>query len=183
MGARFRKEYLGRAIITFFGISIILITLVITYFLIQKGTQTFAVLKYPVMQFLTGTSWTPPLLPSSPKGEVGSFVFIVGTVVVSGLALIIATPFAVISGLFITEISPGLGKKILQPTIEIFVGIPSVVYGWIGYTILCPAIKTIFHMQFDGFQRTCGRHRTFRYDLPDYRHRFRRRNSQPAEWI
>jgi phosphate transport system permease protein len=84
-------------------------------------------------------------------GQIGSLIFIVGTVVVSGLALILATPLALICGIFITEISPRLGKKFLQPAIEIFVGIPSVVYGWLGYTVLCPAIKTIFHLQFYGF--------------------------------
>jgi len=146
----FRKEYLGRIIITFFGLFIILITLAITYFLIQKGTQTFTVLKYSVTQFLTGLKWTAPLLKSDPKGQVGSAVFILGTLMVSGIALLIATPFAVISGIFITEISPNIGKKILQPSIEIFVGIPSVVYGWLGFTVLCPFIKTAFHLQFNG---------------------------------
>jgi phosphate transport system permease protein len=148
---RFKKEYLGRIIITFFGIFIILITLVITYFLFQKGVQTFTVLKYPILQFLTGINWTPQMLLSSPKGQVGSLVFIMGTLMVSGLALLIATPFAVISGLYIVEISPRIGKKYLQPAIEIFVGIPSVVYGWLGYTVLCPFIQQIFHMQFTGY--------------------------------
>jgi phosphate transport system permease protein len=42
-----------------------------------------------------------------------------------------------------SEISPKFGKKILQPVIEIFVGIPSVVYGWIGLTVLVPFISKL----------------------------------------
>lgn len=40
-----------------------------------------------------------------------------------------------------SEISPKLGKKLLQPAVEIFVGIPSVVYGWVGLSILVPFIR------------------------------------------
>lgn len=47
-----------------------------------------------------------------------------------------------------TEISPELGKRFVQPAVEIFVGIPSVVYGWIGLTILVPLIKNIFNLRF-----------------------------------
>ena len=41
-----------------------------------------------------------------------------------------------------------LGKRFVQPAVEIFVGIPSVVYGWIGLTILVPLIKNIFNLRF-----------------------------------
>lgn len=147
----FRKEYLGRTIITLFGLSIIVITLIISFFLLQKGLQTFTVLHYPVLDFLFGAHWVPDINGGAKAGTLGAAVFIVGTLLVSGLALLIATPFAIISAIFMTEISPSLGKKFLQPAIEIFVGIPSVVYGWLGYTVLCPAIKNIFHMPFNGF--------------------------------
>ncbi len=41
-------------------------------------------------------------------------------------------------------ISPKLGSKVLQPAMELFVGIPSVVYGWVGISILVPLIKRSF---------------------------------------
>jgi phosphate transport system permease protein len=43
-----------------------------------------------------------------------------------------------------TEISRKIGKKILQPVIEVFVGIPSVVYGWVGLSVLVPFIRMYF---------------------------------------
>ena len=63
------------------------------------------------------------------------------------LALLIATPFSLGSAIFITEISPEFGEKFYRPVVEIFAGIPSVVYGWVGLTVLVPAIKILFDRQ------------------------------------
>lgn len=146
----FRKELFGRTIVTISGLLIIVLTLSVAIFLVSKGLNTFTVHKYPLTQFLFGNVWNPQIATTDPKGQVGSFEFIVGSLLVSLIAIIIATPFAVGSALFMTEISPVLGKKLLQPAIEIFVGIPSVVYGWVGATLLCPFIAKIFKMPFGG---------------------------------
>ena len=61
--------------------------------------------------------------------------------------LLIATPFSLGSAIFITEISPKFGEKFYRPVVEIFAGIPSVVYGWVGLTVLVPAIKILFDRQ------------------------------------
>lgn len=59
-------------------------------------------------------------------------------------AVIISAPISIALAIFINLISPKLGEKILQPAMELFVGIPSVVYGWIGVLVLVPFIKSIF---------------------------------------
>ena len=70
-----------------------------------------------------------------------------GSLATCGLALLIATPFALGSAIFMIEISPKFGEKFYRPIVEIFAGIPSVVYGWVGLSILVPAIKTVFNRQ------------------------------------
>lgn len=60
------------------------------------------------------------------------------------LAAIIATPFALAVALYMTEIAPNRGARILQPVIELLVGIPSVVYGFIGLTVVVPYIRHLF---------------------------------------
>src|SRR5690625_5998230 len=55
-----------------------------------------------------------------------------------------------------TEIAPGWGKRILQPVIELLVGIPSVVYGFIGLTILVPFIRDKFEGSSTGFSLLTG---------------------------
>ena len=80
-------------------------------------------------------------------GSVGTLIFIVGSLSTCGLALLIATPFALGSAIFMTEIAPKFGEKFYRPVIQIFAGIPSVVYGWVGLTVLVPFIRDIFHRQ------------------------------------
>ncbi len=53
-------------------------------------------------------------------------------------------PIAIGAAVFMTEISPKRGAKILQPVIELLVGIPSVVYGFIGLQVVVPFVRSIF---------------------------------------
>lgn len=60
------------------------------------------------------------------------------------LAALVATPFAIAVALFMTEYSSKKGARFLQSVIELLVGIPSVVYGFLGLTIIVPFIRNIF---------------------------------------
>ncbi|MCC9754488.1 phosphate ABC transporter permease subunit PstC, partial [Streptococcus agalactiae] len=84
------------------------------------------------------TKWEP-----SAK-SFGAFPMIAGSFIVTILSAIIATPFAIGAAVFMTEISPKYGSKILQPAVELLVGIPSVVYGFIGLQIIVPFVRSIF---------------------------------------
>lgn len=148
-----KSEYLGRTIVTIFGIFIILLTLIITAFLVYKGSLTFTVDKHSLTEFLFSSNYQPA--DTGKGGIVGSAIFIVGSLVISLLSLLIATPFSIAAAVFMTEISPRLGRKLLQPAIEIFVGIPSVVYGFVGLTMLVPLIASVFNLPF-GFSVLAG---------------------------
>lgn len=73
------------------------------------------------------------------KPAVGALPMFTGSLIVTVLSALVATPFAIGAGIYMTEISPKYGKKILQPVIELLVGIPSVVYGFIGLTVVVPS--------------------------------------------
>jgi phosphate transport system permease protein len=60
------------------------------------------------------------------------------------VAAIIATPLSVGLALFMAEIAPRWARSITQPAMEVFVGIPSVVYGWLGITVLVPFLRENF---------------------------------------
>ena len=64
--------------------------------------------------------------------------------IVTILSALLATPFAIGTAIFMTEISPKKGAKILQPVTELLVGIPSVVYGFIGLTVVVPTVRHLF---------------------------------------
>ncbi|MGN0709741.1 MAG: phosphate ABC transporter permease subunit PstC, partial [Anaerovoracaceae bacterium] len=147
----FRKEYLGRGIVTICGFFIIALTVIITIFLIYKGSGTFTVYHHSIAEFLFSDNWAPTDAAGQGGGHVGARIYILGSLMTCGLALLIALPFSLAAAIFISEISPDLGSKFLQPAIEIFVGIPSVVYGWVGLTILVPFIKDKLHAPMGGY--------------------------------
>lgn len=123
---------------------IVLVVLAIFYFVASKGLATFFKDGVNPFKFLFGTVWNPGQMDASGHPLVGALPMILGSFIVTFLAAIIATPFAIGAGIFMTEISPSLGKKVLQPVIELLVGIPSVVYGFIGLTVIVPAVRNVF---------------------------------------
>lgn len=141
----FTKEYLWRTIVTLCGLFVIVLTLGIGGFLVYKGSGTFLKFNHSIGEFLFSPDWAP--IDNMEGGSVGTLIFIVGSLSTCGLALLIATPFALGSAIFMTEISPKFGEKFYRPVIQIFAGIPSVVYGWVGLTVLVPFIRDMFHRQ------------------------------------
>jgi phosphate transport system permease protein len=147
----FRREYLGRGVVTACGVLIILLTISIGVFLVYKGTGTFTKYGHSVFEFLFSAEWSPMDSGTKSGGAVGAAIYLCGSLLTCGLALLIATPFSLAASIFITEISPKIGARVIQPAVEIFVGIPSVVYGWIGLTVLVPLIRDALHAPMGGF--------------------------------
>ena len=143
----YRQDTLWRYIISGCGLALIVLTIAIGAFLCYKGLGTFTTYNHSISEFLFSADWAPSD-SAEGGGKVGAAIFIFGSVITCVLALAIATPFSLATAIFMTEISPELGKRFVQPAVEIFVGIPSVVYGWIGLTILVPLIKNIFNLRF-----------------------------------
>lgn len=145
------KEKSWQRLVTFSGIAIIVLTLSIGAFLIVKGSGTFLELRHSVLEFLFSSDWSPSDSVTEYGGGVGAAVYIAGSLLTCGLALLIALPFSLASAVLMTEISPKAGRRLFQPAAEIFLGIPSVVYGWIGLTVLVPFIRDAFHAKMGGF--------------------------------
>lgn len=140
----FKHEILGKSVVTFFGFFLILLTLCLVLFIATKGIALFFNNKTSVFEFLFSTVWKPDRTVENGGPKVGALIFILASILISGIALLISTPFSIGTAIFMNEISPKLGKRLLQPVIEIFVGIPSVVYGWVGLSILVPFVRNKF---------------------------------------
>lgn len=133
-----RLEKFGRGITFFCLVLIVFIVAMILVFVAQKGLSTFFVNKVNLLAFLFGGKWNPS------SGSFGALPMILGSFIVTILSAIIATPIAIGAAVFMTEISPKYGAKILQPAIELLTGIPSVVYGFIGLQVIVPFVRSIF---------------------------------------
>ena len=133
-----RLEKFGRGITFFCLVLIVFIVAMILVFVVKKGLSTFFVNKVNPLAFLFGGKWDPS------SGSFGALPMILGSFIVTILSAIIATPIAIGAAVFMTEISPKYGAKILQPAIELLTGIPSVVYGFIGLQVIVPFVRSIF---------------------------------------
>jgi phosphate transport system permease protein len=134
------EEWVGR-VYTWLCIGFLIITIFsMVYFVASKGLSTFFINKVNPVSLLTGLKW-------SPDGEpplFGALPFILGSFSTSILAAVIAAPLSFCAAVFMIEIMPKFGRRFLQPVIELLAGIPSVVYGFIGLTVIVPLFRDIF---------------------------------------
>ncbi|OGS75032.1 MAG: phosphate ABC transporter permease subunit PstC [Gallionellales bacterium GWA2_60_142] len=82
--------------------------------------------------FLTSSDWDPV------NDQFGALIPIVGTLVTSGIALLIAIPVSFGIAIFLTELSPRILRRPLGIAIELLAGIPSIIYGMWGLFIFAP---------------------------------------------
>lgn len=139
-----KNELYGKSVVSFFGLFLIILTVCLVLFIASKGLSTFFKNHVSPIDFLFSTSWKPDREIEDGGPLVGALIFIIGSLAVSSIALLLSTPLSIATAIFMAEISPNLGRKLLQPAIEIFVGIPSVVYGWVGLSVLVPFIRKSF---------------------------------------
>ncbi len=109
-----------------------------------------------IKDFFFGTTWDPTgALDVNGNPTFGAGGLILGSIVITLLSVIIATPLAFGMALFFTEISPRWLANLLQPLIEIFTGMPSVVIGFLGLVILVPFLRDLV-APFEGGLQTAG---------------------------
>src|SRR3954470_18729108 len=129
---------------------LVAVIVAIILFISSKGIATFVRNHVPLSQFLFSTTWAPDERP----GTFGAATFIVGSLAVTFLAVLISTPLSISAALFLAEVGPKWAQNVLQPAVELFVGIPSVVYGWVGLSVLVPFIRN--HVGGLGFSLLAG---------------------------
>ena len=129
------------ALIYLCGISAILFVFGIFFFVFREGAPFLAKLK--ISEFLFSTEWFPT---SQTQTKFGVGALIVGTLSVTFLAMVIAVPFGVGAAIFVSEFCTGKTKETLKVVIELLAAIPSVVWGFIGLSVMSPIIINTFHV-------------------------------------
>jgi phosphate transport system permease protein len=90
--------------------------------------------KFPLRDLLTGSDWQPM------AGHFGFKPFIAGTVWVTVLGMVLATPICLLTSIYLSEFAPPRVRAILRPIIDILAGVPSVVYGLFGVLVIVPLV-------------------------------------------
>lgn len=119
---------------------VIAIVALLLTFITWRGMQLFLQTDTPVWQILTPT-WQPDPAAEAPV-NFGLLPFIVGTLQIFVGAALVAAPLSVGLALFMAEVAPAWARRITQPALEVFVGIPSVVYGFLGASVLVPLLRS-----------------------------------------
>jgi len=109
--AKLRKETAGRILVYGCAALVILITLAIVVFVARQGLTTFVVDKISVFKFLFSSEWNPELPASQGGPLLGSLTMSIGSLLTSGLAVLLAAPTAIIAAVFLVEIAPSWGRR------------------------------------------------------------------------
>ena len=129
------KERVVEGLLLFSALSTVFITLSIVFILFYEAFGFFKAV--PLREFLTGTQWTP--LFAQPK--FGILPLVTGTLLVTGIAVIVALPVGLIVAVFLSEYAPFKVKEVAKPILEILAAVPTVVYGYFALLFLTPILQ------------------------------------------
>lgn len=120
-----------------FLITVIVFAIII--FVGQQGLMTFK--DVSLTEFFLSAKWDPT------ENRYGAFSFILGTVTTTLLAILLGAPLGLAGAVFMAKIAPPKLRDFMRPATDLYVAIPSVVYGFIGLTIIVPFIRETFGVQ------------------------------------
>lgn len=117
-----------------FLMTIIIVSIIV--FIGQQGLTTFTAVS--PSEFFFNAKWDPT------SNQYGALSFIAGSLLTTFLAIVLGAPLGLAGAVFMAKIAPSWLREIMRPATDLYVAIPSVVYGFVGLTILVPFIRTFF---------------------------------------
>lgn len=134
---RRQERFIRRLLAAASSISIIT-TVTILIILLVESYRFFA--EVSIIEFLTGTQWTPLFKPR----HFGVLPLVAGTLLTTGIACLVAIPVGLFTAIFLSQYArPGL-RNIIKPFLEILSGIPTVVYGYFALVLVTPFLRQFF---------------------------------------
>lgn len=130
-------EFYITKLIQLSGYSSILFVLLILFFLLTEGTP--ALTDVPLKE-LFASRWYPI------EGYYGILPLILGSLVVTLGASLIAVPFGILTAVYIAEIAPKWLQEIMKPLVELLAGLPSVVLGFLGILVVSPFLRDFLNL-------------------------------------
>ena len=135
MSGKFRETAM-RCVFCATACACILAVLLICFFLFANGLPFFE--EVSLWDFLTGEKWKPS------NGIFGILPMILGSVYVTGGALLLGAPLGILTAIYLVRFCPHKLYRVLKPAVALLAGIPSVVYGFFGLTAIVPFVKETF---------------------------------------
>ena len=135
-------DLLVRVLVFIGGISAIVFIVGIFVFITKEGLG-FIATEFEASEFFLSPNWRPT---SEVEATYGILALIAGTASVTGLAMLVAIPFSLGAAIYIAEFATGKVREALKIVVELLAAIPSVVWGFIGLSIMNPLIIEMFNV-------------------------------------
>lgn len=119
-----------------FAASAVLVSLVIlsiVWFVGSQGLATFRDASF--IEFFTSSKWSPD------SGHYGVLTFIAGSLGTTFIAVLLGGTLGLAGAVFLAKVAPEWMRNLMRPATELFAGIPSVVYGYVGITVIVDLIR------------------------------------------
>jgi phosphate transport system permease protein len=148
LGAARRRwgEELIKALLILAALISVLTTTGIVIALLRETIDFFG--SVGIWEFLSGGKWTPLFEPPS----FGVRPLVVGTFLITGIALLVAAPLGLGAAIYLSEYAKPRVRKMLKPVLEVLAGIPTIVFGYFALTFFTPNILQDFlHLKVDVF--------------------------------
>lgn len=129
------KEKVMRAVFAAAAFLSIVAVILICVFLFANGIP--AMKEIGVWNFISGRSWKPS------QELYGIFPMIIGSIYVTAGAIILGVPLGILTAVFMAKFCPDKLYKMLKPAVDLLAGIPSIVYGFFGLTVIVPVIQDL----------------------------------------
>jgi len=121
----------------------VLTTVGIVFSLIFESVRFFQMV--PISEFLFGLHWSPQTAIRSDQvgatGQFGAVPLIVGTLLISAVAMSVAAPVGLFSAIYFAEYAGPRTRTIVKPMLEILAGVPTVVYGFFAVLVVAPLLR------------------------------------------
>jgi len=137
MNKRKLRDLIGTKLMLTAVLFVFIIFFIIFTLLLYKSTLVLE--SHSITEILFSSTWKP----AAVGGEFGLAPVIVGTILVTGIALIIAIPISLLTAIYIAEYAPKRIRRTLRPFIDVLAGVPSVVYGLCAFLFLVPLVKDV----------------------------------------
>ncbi len=89
-----------------------------------------------VLDFLGGIEWSP--LFSNP--QYGVLPLVAGTMLITGIALLVAVPLGLGSAIYLSEYAGPRLRRVVKPVLELLAGVPTIVFGYFALTFFTPVV-------------------------------------------
>jgi len=136
-------EALVKVILVLSSTVAILTTVGIVASLLFESMRFFSAV--PVTDFLFGLKWSPQtaIRPDQvgSSGAFGAVPLFAGTMLISAIAMFVATPIGLFAAVFLAEYASPRARSLIKPALEILAGIPTVVYGFFAALMVAPWLR------------------------------------------